>query len=96
MMIALSAALSFGQDKDGSAIFGEKCAGCHGTDGKAQTETGMKLKAADLTSAKVQGKTDADLSAIVTNGKGKMPAFKGKLSDAEIQAVVANIRSLAK
>ena len=29
--------------------------------------------------------SDADMTALITNGKGKMPAFKGKLTDAQIQ-----------
>ncbi len=31
-----------------------------------------------------------------TNGKGKMPAFKGKLTDAQIKDSVDYFRSLAK
>jgi cytochrome c6 len=31
-----------------------------------------------------------------TNGKGKMPAFKGKLTDAQIKDSVLYFRSLAK
>jgi mono/diheme cytochrome c family protein len=32
----------------------------------------------------------------VTNGKGKMPANQGKLTDAQIKAVVGYVRSLQK
>jgi mono/diheme cytochrome c family protein len=34
--------------------------------------------------------------AITTNGEGKMPAFKGKLTDAQIKDSVSYFRSLAK
>ena len=34
------------------------------------------------------------MTALVTNGKGKMPAFKGKLSDDEISAVVKYVHTL--
>ena len=44
----------------------------------------------------MQGQTDAQLTDIVTNGKGKMPAYKGKLTDAQIKELVGFIRSLAK
>ena len=33
--------------------------------------------------------SDADLTAAITNGKGKMPAYKGKLTDAQIKDLVA-------
>jgi mono/diheme cytochrome c family protein len=33
---------------------------------------------------------------LTKNGVGKMPAYKGKLSDAEIKAAVAYFRSFAK
>jgi mono/diheme cytochrome c family protein len=40
--------------------------------------------------------TTADLIAATTNGKGKMPAYTGKLTDAQIKDVVAYIRTLQK
>jgi len=47
-------------------------------------------------SAAVQGISDADLTAAITNGKGKMPAYKGKLTDAQISDLVSYIRTLKK
>jgi hypothetical protein len=38
---------------------------------------------------------DAELIAIVKNGKNKMPAYAGKLTDDQIKAVVAHIRVLS-
>ena len=38
----------------------------------------------------------ADGKKVTADGKGKMPAYKSKLSADEITAVVAHIRSLAK
>ncbi len=40
--------------------------------------------------------SDADFIADTRNGKGKMPAYSGKLSDTEITDVVAYIRTLRK
>jgi|SRR5687767_14330793 len=78
---------------DGAVIYKSKCAMCHGADGKKVNKaTGVR----DLTSAEVQKQTDAQLSKITTDGKGKMPAYKTKLSAEEISAVVAHIRALAK
>jgi len=44
----------------------------------------------------VKAESAAQMIAITTNGKAKMPAFKSKLSDAEIKASVDYFRSLAK
>ena len=81
---------------DGAAIFKSKCAMCHGADGKGQTPMGKNLKLRDLTSADVQKQSDDELAAITGNGKGKMPAFKSKLTEGEIKAVVGAMRDLAK
>jgi mono/diheme cytochrome c family protein len=54
------------------------------------------MKAIPFNDPQITSKSDADLIAATTNGKGKMPAYKGKLSDAEIKAVITYIRTLAK
>lgn len=73
-----------------------KCAMCHGPDGSGKTMMGEKLKVADLRSADVQKKSDADLCAIITKGKNKMPAYEGKLTKEQVAKVVAFIRDLSK
>jgi mono/diheme cytochrome c family protein len=40
--------------------------------------------------------TDAQFFASTKNGKNKMPAYAGKLTDAQIKDVVAYIRTLQK
>ena len=40
--------------------------------------------------------SDAELFAAVKNGKGKMPAENGKLTDAQIKAVIQYVRTLEK
>jgi cytochrome c6 len=84
------------QAEKGQAIFQEQCVGCHGSDGKAQTDMGKKVHAADLTSGGVQGQNDSKLENTIKSGKQKMPAFDGKLSDDEIHSVVAYVRQLGK
>lgn len=78
----------------GADIFKAKCAMCHGADGSASTGMGKTMGLKPLSSPEVQNMSDADLTALITNGKGKMPAYKGKLSDADIAAVVKYIRTL--
>jgi mono/diheme cytochrome c family protein len=77
--------------QDAAATFKSKCAVCHGPDGK-----GGRMGTRDFASPEVKTETDAQLTDIITKGKGKMPSFTGKLSDADIKGLVAYIRSLAK
>lgn len=78
---------------DGAATYKAKCAACHGDDGTGQTTMGKKLGVRDLGSADVQKQTDAQLLAIVTNGKNKMPAYGGKIADPDLKALVAHLRT---
>ena len=79
---------------DGAAIFKAKCAMCHGPDGSASTGMGKSMGLKPLSSPEVQSMSAADLTALVNNGKGKMPAFKGKLTDDEISGVVKFVKTL--
>lgn len=81
---------------DAAAIYKARCALCHGPDGAGQTATGKAMKVRDLRSAAVQKMTDKDLAAVIANGKGKMPAYKSKLGQADIDALVTFIRGLKK
>ena len=95
---ALAIAVVFGAPAraDGAGDFKAKCAMCHGADGSGSTPAGKALKVRDLGSSDVQGQTDAQLSAIITDGKNKMPAYKGKLTGDQIKGLVTYIRGLAK
>ncbi len=85
---------------DVAASWATSCAACHGKDGKGQTMMGRKLSIKDLTDAKVQASfTDADATkaikeGVTEGGTQKMKAFGGKLSDEDIKALVAHVRSL--
>ena len=78
----------------GADIFKAKCAMCHGADGSASTGMGKTMGLKPLSSPDVQKMSDADLTALISNGKGKMPAYKGKLSDADIASVVKYVKTL--
>lgn len=80
--------------ESGADTFKAKCAMCHGADGKAETAMGKTMKIRDLGSAEVQGQSDAELEGIITNGKGKMPKYDGKLSKDQISDLVKFIRTL--
>ncbi|MDQ2919345.1 MAG: cytochrome c [Verrucomicrobiota bacterium] len=86
---------------DAKANWGANCAQCHGKSGNADTVMGKKLGAKDLTDAKVQaGFSDAKAATSIKegvkdNGKVAMKAFP-KLSDDEVKALVAYVRTLKK
>ncbi len=80
----------------GADIYKSKCLMCHGADGSGSTPAGKALKAASFKDPSIVKASDTDLIAAVTKGKGKMPANQGKLSDAQIKAVVAYVRTLQK
>jgi len=44
----------------------------------------------------VQKISDADISDVITKGKGQMPAFGSKLSADTIKSMVAYVRKLPK
>lgn len=77
------------------ATYKAKCAMCHGPDGKGETATGKMTKVKDFSSEEVQKMSDADLSAAITSGKGKMPPFKTLSSD-QVKDLVAFIRAFGK
>jgi mono/diheme cytochrome c family protein len=71
------------------ATYKAKCASCHGADGKGKDA----LKTQDFASAAVQGMSDAELTTIITDGKGKMPAYAKSLKPDQVKDLVAYIRS---
>jgi cytochrome c6 len=88
------ASAGVGVAADAAANWNQYCASCHGKDGSGNTMMGKKLGVKDYT--KEQGFSDADATNIIKNGKDKMKGFKGKLSDADVKALVAYVRSLKK
>ena len=77
-------------------LYKAKCMMCHGATGLGDAPAGKALKAASFKDPAIVKTSDADLIAAVKNGKGKMPPYKGKLSDDQIKSVITYIRSLQK
>jgi mono/diheme cytochrome c family protein len=92
-LVLLPAATAFA---GGAETYKAKCVTCHGADGAGQTPMGKKLNLRHLGSPEVQKQTDQQLFDITAKGKGKMPAYAGKISDADIKALVAFMRTLKK
>jgi cytochrome c6 len=93
--IIMASSLAAGQDvAAGAEIFKSKCVACHGSDGSG-TAVGKTLKVADLRSAEIQKKSDAELTQSISDGKNNMPGFKADLSDDDIHTVLSYVRTLA-
>ena|ERR1700759_3773350 len=87
---------------DAKAIYEKDCAKCHGPDGKGDTKMGKKAGVKDYTDAKVQeGMKDDQMAKAIKEGvkdgdTTKMKAFGDALSDDEIKALVAYVRTFKK
>lgn len=72
------------------SLYASNCAGCHGSNGKGQTARGRKLEADDISGGTSTSKT----IRVVTNGKGKMPSFKRRLTSAQIAQIAGYVSTL--
>ena len=101
-LLALAVTTTLSAAPTGQENFQKHCVRCHGADGKSQTRLGKKSGAKDLSDKAGQAKlTDEDAFKGIKfgrkNSKGveKMDAFGDDLSDPEITALVAYVRTLA-
>ncbi len=74
---------------DAAALYASKCQACHGKDGRPTT-AGQRLGAPNITTLKG---SEADIAASIANGKGKMSAYKDKLSPEEIQGLAKFVKN---
>jgi len=95
-LLVFSLMLQAGPAPDsGGDLYKQKCAMCHGVDGKGYAA----LKTPDFTDAKVQASlTDKEITEVIKKGKPgtAMPAFGEKLSEDQIKSLVTYLRSLKK
>lgn len=97
MLVALALVFSVYSFADaGGDTFKAKCAACHGASGAGDTTMGKNLKLRDLGSADVQKQSDDELNTVISKGKGKMPAYDGKLTKEQVGDLVKFIRTLKK
>jgi mono/diheme cytochrome c family protein len=96
ILLAASFAVPAFSQASGAANYKAKCAMCHGADGLATSTMAKNMKIESFKAPAMVKATDAQLFAATKNGKNKMPAYAGKLTDAQIKDVVAYIRTLQK
>ena len=76
----------------------DACARCHGVNGNGRDNSGKPLPDAgfDFTdSRKANKKKDSDWIKATLNGKDKMPAFKDKMSQVDVEKMIPIIRKFA-
>jgi mono/diheme cytochrome c family protein len=79
-------------------VFAEKCARCHGEDGRGETALGGMLRAPNFTTAAfwTNEMKSKRLTGSITNGRKEMPAFGKKLTRQEINSLVVFVRRFYK
>jgi mono/diheme cytochrome c family protein len=80
----------------GEATYKAKRQSCHGADGIPNPGIAKMMGVKPASDATVKAHSLDEMIATTTNGKNKMPAFKGKLSDDEIKTSVEYFRTFAK
>lgn len=82
--------------QEGADTYKAKCQMCHGATGLADSGAGKAMKVKPATDPDVKKMSEAEMIKAVEDGMGKMQAFKGKLTDAQIKASVEYFRTFAK
>jgi cytochrome c553 len=103
-VLVLLASTAFGTAQLAAADVAENwmkhCASCHGKDGKGQTKAGKMAGSKDMTDAAYQATLKDDKmftsvkDGVKDKGRDLMKPFAGKLTDDEIKALVAHVRTL--
>ncbi len=87
-----------GDKLDGAAVFASACARCHGPNGVPEPTRAARLGVRDLTSPELQTSLSDDQireRILAGSANGRMPAFRNRLDDDQVDALVKHVRSLA-
>lgn len=92
-LFALTIASAQSPPSDGALtanrVFQKNCAKCHG-----KTAAGRHFGGPSFVSEKVAATSPDALRAIISNGKGRMPKYTGKLTSEEIDTLVKQIKAM--
>jgi mono/diheme cytochrome c family protein len=82
-------------DTEVTELYSKDCAGCHGKDGRSKTFKAKFNHARNLTDGEWQANvSDERLFNSINNGRGSMPGWGKKLTQAQIESLVAYVRKL--
>ena len=74
-------------------LYKSRCQGCHGADGKPGF-FGRRMGAKAFSDPDVAKMSEADLIKVITDGKNKMPSYKGKLTDDQIKSLAKYVKEM--
>ena len=83
-------------------LWDKHCVSCHAKDGSDNTRMGQKSGVKDYRDPKVQAELNDEKSlklvkeGLTENGKERMKPFKDKLTDDEIKALIAHLKTFGK
>jgi len=84
--------------ESGRGLFLQKCAACHGEDGKAQTDfaAAMPTRPADLTGQQARTLGEGELYSLINDGikTAGMLGFKGRISDDAVWRIALYVQQL--
>ncbi len=85
------------QSASGKVLYEQNCLVCHGETGygNGPAAANLKTKPFDLTVHALQH-DDSYFMAVMGNGRGEMPAFRGKLTTADLLNLIQYMRQLAR
>jgi mono/diheme cytochrome c family protein len=92
LVVAVAGSVGFAQSA-GEAVYKANCQSCHGSAGTPNPGIAKAMGVKPANDPDYKKTSEADMIAAVKNGKGKMKAFSGKLTDAQIKDSVEFFRS---
>jgi mono/diheme cytochrome c family protein len=95
-MIAASTGTAAVAQSSGADTYKARCQSCHGAEGTPNPGIAKMMGVKPVSDPSVKSLSEAQMISDTANGKGKMTAFKGKLTDSQIKESVDYFRSLAK
>lgn len=80
----------------GAEVYKQRCLNCHGIDGMANSGIGKLMRVKPINDGEVKRISEAAMIEMTRNGVGKMQAYKGDLTDAQIKESVEYFRLFIK
>src|SRR5437764_12813833 len=93
LVVAVAGSVGFAQS-GGEAVYKANCQSCHGSTGTPNAGIAKAMGVKPANDPDYKKASEADMITAVKDGKGKMKAFSGKLTDAQIKDSVDYFRSL--
>ena len=94
-VLLLPLGLTFAEGADGKALYGQKCAMCHGADGVAKESWAKKGMKNLNDPAWQKANAQESIEKVIAGGRRRMPKYAGKVTPEVIKVIAAHIKTLA-